>query len=1158
MTQGSQSIAFSALPSKAFGTAPFALAATATSGLPVSFSSTTSAVCSVSGANVTLASAGSCAIQASQTGNNNYAAATPVSQSFTVTPASQTITFASLPSKAFGIAPFTVTATASSGLPVSFASLTVPVCTVSGASVALVSAGTCTLEATQPGNASYTAATPVDQNLTVTPGTQTITFGALSNQPIGAPPFTLSATASSGLPVAFASNTAAICTVSAGSVTLLSAGTCTIQATQAGDSSYAAAPAVSQSFKVTPQTQTIAFDPVPNQIIGAPPVALNASATSALPIVFTSTTLPICTVSGVNVTLVGIGTCTIQAAQPGNTTYAAATPVSQSFTVSATGQTITFKSIANQALGAPPFALVATASSGLPVTFMSTTAAVCTVSGVNLTLVSVGICTIQATQPGNASYGPAPSVSQQFSVTAASQTIAFGALANKVYGAAPFAVSGTASSGLAVSFASLTLPICTVSASTVTVVGAGMCTVEASQAGNAGYSAATPVDQTFTIAPATQTITFGPLSNKTIGATMPMLSATASSSLPVAFASTTMPVCTVAGNTVTLVSPGTCTVEASQPGNANYSAATPVDQSFTVAAGSQTITFAPIPSQPFGPSPFPIAATASSGLTVTLTSSTASVCTVSGLTATFVSLGLCTVQATQPGNASYSAAPAVSQSFTVTQGSQTITFAAIPNQPFGSAAVTLNATASSGLTPVLTSSTASVCTVSGMAVTLVSLGVCAVQATQPGNADYAAAMPVSQGFTVTQANQTITFSTIPNQPFGSAPVALTATASSGLAVVFASSSPAVCSVSGTSATLIAAGVCAIQATQPGNATYAPATAVSQNFTVMPGMQTIAFAPIPNQALGNAPFTLSATASSSLSVTFSSTTLPVCTVSGVTVTLVSTGTCTVQAAQPGNATYTAATPVPQSFIVGAAAVLNAVVNAASYSMNSLAPDCYTTLFGSNFSATSAQANPLMLPALLADAAVTITDSNGLTLSSPLYYVSPTQINFVVPEGLASGSATLTVTSFVGSKASLPVTISPVAPALFTADASGKGVPAAIAFDYDSNGATQAPPVFACVGVPAVCTPDPISLGLASTNVFLALFGTGIRGRSGLAGVSVTLGADALQVSYAGAQSSYPGLDQINVLLDRSLVGKGLLTLQLNVDGVPANPVTLDIK
>ncbi len=1157
VSQGSQTIAFGALANKVFGSTPFAVSATATSGLPVSFASATSPVCTVSGANVTLVSAGSCAIQALQTGNNNYAAATAVTQSFTVSQASQTITFARLPNKALGSAPFTVTATASSALAVSFASLTMPVCTVSGATVALVSAGTCTLEATQTGNANYTAATPVDQNLTVTPGTQTITFGPLSNLSMGSAPFALSATASSGLPVAFASNTPAICTVSSASVTLVSVGSCTVQATQPGDTNYAAAAAVSQSFQVTPQSQTIAFGVLANQIVGSAPVPLSAIATSGLTVAFTSVTLAVCTISGGSVTLVSIGTCTIQAAQPGNATYAAAAPVGQSFTVLPSGQTITFNPLASQALGSPPFALVATASSGLRVIFMSATSAVCTVSGLNVTLVSVGVCTVQATQPGNASYAAAPSVSQQFSVTAAPQTIAFNALANRVYGAAPFAVSATASSGLPVSFASITPPVCTVSASMVTPVGAGTCTVEASQSGNVSYAAAAPVDQSLTIAPGAQTITFGPLANKVFGAS-PMVSATASSGLAVTFASNTLPVCTVSGMAVTLVSTGTCTLEASQSGNSNYAAAPPVDQSFTIAAGSQTIVFGAIANQPFGPAPLSIAATASSGLAVTLTSSASSVCTVSGSAVTLAALGLCTIQATQPGNASYAAAPSVSQSFTVTQGSQTIAFAAPPNQPFGAAPVTLNATASSGLSPILTSATSSVCTVSGMAATLLSLGVCTVKASQPGNANYAAATPLSQSFTVTQASQTIAFSPIPNQPFTSAPVALSATASSGLAVVLSSSSPAVCSISGAGASLAGAGVCTVQATQPGNATYAPATAVSQSFTVAQGIQTITFGAPSNQLLGTAPFMLTATASSGLGVAFSSNTPPVCTVSGAIVTVVGAGVCTIQAAQPGNATYAAATPVLASFTVGAAAVLNSVLNAASYSMSSLATDGYTVIFGSNFSATSIQANPLTLPATLAGASVTITDSLGLTLSSPLYYVSPTQINFVVPEGLAPGSATLTVVSFVGSKATLPVTIAAVAPALFTADASGNGVPAAIAFDYDANGATQAPPVFACVGVPAVCTPDPISLGLASTSVYLALFGTGIRGRSGLSGVSVMLGTVALQVSYAGAQSTYPGLDQINVLIDRALSGRGLLTLQLKVDGVAANPVTVDIQ
>jgi uncharacterized protein (TIGR03437 family) len=103
-----------------------------------------------------------------------------------------------------------------------------------------------------------------------------------------------------------------------------------------------------------------------------------------------------------------------------------------------------------------------------------------------------------------------------------------------------------------------------------------------------------------------------------------------------------------------------------------------------------------------------------------------------------------------------------------------------------------------------------------------------------------------------------------------------------------------------------------------------------------------------------------------------------------------------------------------------------------------------------------------------------------------------------------------------------------------------------------------PVFNCTGSPTVCTAVPLNLGTSATSVYLVLFGTGIRGRSSLAGVSVTLGATALNVTYAGAQSTFPGLDQVNVLLDRSLIGQGLLPLQLTVDGVAANPVTVDIN
>ena len=173
---------------------------------------------------------------------------------------------------------------------------------------------------------------------------QTITFGALSNLALGSAPFTLSATASSGLPVSFASTTTSVCTVSGTTATLVAVGTCTIQATQAGNAAYAAATPVSQSFQVmqpSQTSQTITFGSLSNMALGSAPVTLSATASSGLPVSFASTTTSVCTVSGTTATLVAVGTCTIQATQAGNATYAAATPVSQSFQVEAATFTIT-------------------------------------------------------------------------------------------------------------------------------------------------------------------------------------------------------------------------------------------------------------------------------------------------------------------------------------------------------------------------------------------------------------------------------------------------------------------------------------------------------------------------------------------------------------------------------------------------------------------------------------------------------------------------------------------------------------------------------------------------------------------------------------------------------------------------------------------------
>jgi MSHA biogenesis protein MshQ len=167
---------------------------------------------------------------------------------------------------------------------------------------------------------------------------QSITFSALANQTIGAAPFTISATASSGLAVIFTSATSAVCTVSGttgSTVTLVTTGTCTINANQSGGTNngttYSAATQVAQSFTVL-KSQTITFNAIPSQNLGFS-LTISASASSALAVTFTSATTSVCTVSASTVTLVTTGTCTINANQSGNTSYGAAPQVSQSFAV---------------------------------------------------------------------------------------------------------------------------------------------------------------------------------------------------------------------------------------------------------------------------------------------------------------------------------------------------------------------------------------------------------------------------------------------------------------------------------------------------------------------------------------------------------------------------------------------------------------------------------------------------------------------------------------------------------------------------------------------------------------------------------------------------------------------------------------------------------
>ena len=233
-----------------------------------------------------------------------------------------------------------------------------------------------------------------------------------------------------------------------------------------------------------------------------------------------------------------------------------------------------------------------------------------------------------------------------------------------------------------------------------------------------------------------------------------------------------------------------------------------------------------------------------------------------------------------------------------------------------------------------------------------------------------------------------------------------------------------------------------------------------------------------------------------------------------------------------------------------------VQSSAAAIGPVAASSLASLYGGNLASGDAQALAQPLPAMLGGATVTVTDSAGVARPAPLIFVSPTQINFQVPDGTAVGVATVGVASG-GATQTFQAAVQTVAPALFSMNGAGSGVAAATAIQVQAgNSQSQsAVPVFQCGA--SGCVAVPIGLGV-DTPVYLTLYGTGIRGRSSLENVTVTIDGVTGQALYAGPTPGFPGLDQINVGLSLNLRGSGVSNVTVTVDGQTSNVVTIDIQ
>ncbi|MGE0103161.1 MAG: PQQ-dependent sugar dehydrogenase [Blastocatellales bacterium] len=239
----------------------------------------------------------------------------------------------------------------------------------------------------------------------------------------------------------------------------------------------------------------------------------------------------------------------------------------------------------------------------------------------------------------------------------------------------------------------------------------------------------------------------------------------------------------------------------------------------------------------------------------------------------------------------------------------------------------------------------------------------------------------------------------------------------------------------------------------------------------------------------------------------------------------------------------------------------VVSAANYAGAQLAAESIVAAFASGL-ASSTQPAPdgQPLPTVLAGAGVSVRDASGVTRQAPLFFVSPTQVNFQIPQGTIQGQATIDFRSgaVFGAAFSSQVTIASVVPSVFSANANGRGVAAAVIQRTTGDGTQTFEPVIAFDQASGSFVPVPIDLGPDTDQVFLILFGTGFRYRSALANVSATIGGSSMQVTFLGSHPTLVGLDQANIRLDRSLIGRNDVDVVLTVDGLQANTVSIRMK
>jgi uncharacterized repeat protein (TIGR02543 family) len=452
--------------------------------------------------------------------------------------------------------------------------------TTASCSSASAPVGADTITVTYGGDTNFSASSGTTAELVASQqATQTITFtSAPPNSAAVGSTYALTATGgTSANPVTFSADpaSAGICTVTTATVNFIGAGTCLIDANQAGDANDLAAPQVQQSVVVTQGSQSISFSSTApsNATVGGATYAAAASASSGLPVALTidASASGVCSIaSGGEVSFTGIGTCVIDANRAADSNYTAATQVLQSFSVGQGIQTITFDAEGGSAVssmsgphgstitlpGAPTLA-----GSTFDGWFAATSGGTALTSPYTLT----SSLTLYAQWTANSGGGGGPTT----------PTVSISNIPSAAIYGGQFTPSFTTSgNGTVFSVTSSTASVCTVSGTTVNFVGVGKCTLTASVAATVTNTAATGSSQSFVVSPATATVSITNLPVSVVKGTQFTPSfKTSGNGAVFSVTSATSSVCTVSDSTVNFVGAGTCSLTVTVGATADYLAA---------------------------------------------------------------------------------------------------------------------------------------------------------------------------------------------------------------------------------------------------------------------------------------------------------------------------------------------------------------------------------------------------------------------------------------------------------------------------------------------------------------------------------------------------------------------------------------------------------